>query len=72
MTPADFRSWRARHDLSLTGAANLLAVKRSTIQKWQNGKNKITPQTARMCEMVDALGHAVDGPVAIWARKPAA
>ena len=53
MTAAEFRAWRERCNLSLTGAGRALGVARSRVAVYQNGDEPIPHTVALACWAVE-------------------
>jgi hypothetical protein len=50
MPTAEFRAWRRRHDLSLTGAAELLGISRRLVAYYDSGERAVPKTIQLACE----------------------
>lgn len=54
MTPDDFRAWRTRLGLSLTGAGAALGVTRRAVMMYQSGDRPVSLPIAKLCAALEA------------------
>ena len=58
MTAADFKSWLARHGLSLSGAASLLGISRRQVAAYASGEKTVPRLLFLACMAVSQAGAA--------------
>lgn len=53
MTPADFKSWRKRHNLAMRQVAEMFGCHISTIWRYEHGEMDIPKWMPFACEAID-------------------
>lgn len=61
MTGSEFAAWRAKMNLTLTGAAVRLGSTRVTVTAWEDGKSRIPLYVALACAAVQRGLEPVGG-----------
>lgn len=53
MTATEFKEWRERMGLSLTGAGKALGCSRRTITNYQNESSPVSDGVAKLCALLE-------------------
>jgi DNA-binding transcriptional regulator YiaG len=69
MTPADFRAWRARLDLTQQQAADLLGIHRNTVALYEEGRRRDRDAQVKIPKVVERACRDVERELA--EREPA-